>query len=235
MSHQATAWAIRQRGLKPAVKILLWHLADHHNPSFGCFPSQKRLAAECEISERTVGTHLRTLEDLGLIRRVKSRASGEFFRTEYELNFEYIHTPPEKIADGEKHASPPENLRTHHRKKLPTNLVRGTSNITHANACATFVAQNENFWSDSLQILLGSGVTERRARSIIGKWLSEGASQALVIDALQKSKAAADPASHAAAIILEKRPARDSEIPEGAKKTLGIMKGLANGEQTSWD
>ncbi|SEG14890.1 hypothetical protein SAMN05421751_11282 [Jhaorihella thermophila] len=41
MSHYATTWAIRQRGLKPATKLVLWYLADRHNPDYGCFPSQE--------------------------------------------------------------------------------------------------------------------------------------------------------------------------------------------------
>jgi hypothetical protein len=39
MSHEATNWAIQQRGLKPTTTIVLWHLCDRHNPDFGCFPS----------------------------------------------------------------------------------------------------------------------------------------------------------------------------------------------------
>ena len=35
MSHKATVWAIQQRGLKPATKIVLWFLCDRHNPDFG--------------------------------------------------------------------------------------------------------------------------------------------------------------------------------------------------------
>ena len=48
MSHAATNWAIQQRGLKPATKIVLWHLCDRHNPDFGCFPTQARLAEDYE-------------------------------------------------------------------------------------------------------------------------------------------------------------------------------------------
>ena len=58
MSHKATLWAIEQRGLKPTTKIVLWHLCDRFNPDFGCFPSQARLAADCEISRSTLNDHL---------------------------------------------------------------------------------------------------------------------------------------------------------------------------------
>lgn len=69
MSHEATSWAIKQRGLKPYAKIVLWHLADRHNPDFGCFPSQDRLAADAEVSRSALNNQLSELENLGLIRR----------------------------------------------------------------------------------------------------------------------------------------------------------------------
>ncbi|MGC9457825.1 MAG: helix-turn-helix domain-containing protein [Halothiobacillaceae bacterium] len=70
MSHAATNWAIRQRGLKPATKIVLWHLADCHNGHTGqCNPRQDTLADMCEMSRSTLNLHLRKLEDVGLIKR----------------------------------------------------------------------------------------------------------------------------------------------------------------------
>ena len=71
MSHAGTNWAIQQRGLKPTTKIVLWHLCDRFNPDYGCFPSQERLAHDCEISRATLNRHLDTLEECGLIRRVR--------------------------------------------------------------------------------------------------------------------------------------------------------------------
>ena len=70
MSHKATLWAIEQRGLKPTTKIILWHLCDRFNPDYGCFPSQQRLALDCEISRSTLNEHLDRLEASGLLRRV---------------------------------------------------------------------------------------------------------------------------------------------------------------------
>lgn len=72
MSHAATNWAIKQRGLKPAAKLVLWNLADRHNADSGrCDPSQARLAEDCEMSRSTLNVHLRVLEEAGLIRRVQ--------------------------------------------------------------------------------------------------------------------------------------------------------------------
>ena len=72
MSHEATNWAIKQRGLKPTTKIVLWHLCDRFNPDYGCFPSQERLAHDCEIGRAHAERHLDQLEAAGLlIRRIR--------------------------------------------------------------------------------------------------------------------------------------------------------------------
>ncbi|TIO46995.1 MAG: helix-turn-helix domain-containing protein, partial [Mesorhizobium sp.] len=64
-----TNWAITQRGLKPATRVVLWHLCDRHNPDLGCFPSQDKLAYDCEMSRSALNEHLKILELTGLIRR----------------------------------------------------------------------------------------------------------------------------------------------------------------------
>ena len=70
MSHAATNWAIKQRGLKPAAKIVLWHLADCHNGHTGqCNPRQALLAEMCEMGRSTLNRHLDELEKRGLIKR----------------------------------------------------------------------------------------------------------------------------------------------------------------------
>ena len=72
MSHKATNWAIGVRGLKPATKIVLWHLADCHNAQTGvCNPIQATLASLCEMSRSTLNLHLLALEERGLIGRIQ--------------------------------------------------------------------------------------------------------------------------------------------------------------------
>lgn len=90
MSHAGTNWAIQQRGLRPIAKLLLWHLADCHNPTQGCFPAQEYLADRCEISRSSVNRTLDELEAAGLIRREK-RVHADTKRqmpTRYFLAFE---------------------------------------------------------------------------------------------------------------------------------------------------
>lgn len=90
MSHFATNWAIRQRKLKPTTKIVLWHLCDRHNPDYGCFPAQNRLAHDCEISRAALNSHLTLLEERGLLRRERriDPITKRLMSTRYILGFE---------------------------------------------------------------------------------------------------------------------------------------------------
>lgn len=66
-----TALAMKQKGLRPATKVVLYWIADHHNSETGdCFPSINRLAVLCEMSRRSVETHITALEDQGLLKRI---------------------------------------------------------------------------------------------------------------------------------------------------------------------
>ena len=99
MSHEATNWAIKQRRLKPTTKIVLWHLCDRFNPDYGCFPSQDRLAHDCEISRSTLNDHIGQLEALGLLRRVPriDPATKRQLPTRYILCFEPGFTPADVV------------------------------------------------------------------------------------------------------------------------------------------
>jgi DNA-binding transcriptional ArsR family regulator len=113
MSHYMTALAMKQVGLKPAAKIVLYWLADHYNQSTGeCFPSHKRLAELCEMTDRSVRLHLDQLAEAGLIEVVKrTRDNGSQTSNSYHLKMrtdddgrkifptpqENISTPPVQI------------------------------------------------------------------------------------------------------------------------------------------
>ena len=98
MSHMMTALAMKQRGLKPAAKILLYWLADHFNGETGlCCPSVETLAEECQISRATVFRYRAELESAGLIVRAsESRADGGQGQTSYSLN---LGQPPVSNCD----------------------------------------------------------------------------------------------------------------------------------------
>ena len=92
MSHYMTALAMKQKGLKPATKIVLYWLADHHNEQTGrCFPSLKKLAEECEMDKSTVIRHLAVLEERGLIKRdQRKRENGSLSSNTYRLQLSEV-------------------------------------------------------------------------------------------------------------------------------------------------
>ena len=104
MSHAATNWAIQQRGLKPATKIVLWFLCDRHNPNFGCFPTQARLAEDEGTSISALNDHLAMLERLGLIHRIRAHDPHNHRRlpTRYILGLkqEFPQKPAPESRDG---------------------------------------------------------------------------------------------------------------------------------------
>ena len=125
MSHDATNWAIKQKGLKPATKIVLWQLADRHHPDNGCFPSIATLAEDCEMSERSVHTHIKELERLGLIeidKETRKSACGKFRSNNYILRVN--SAPSANSAVGKSTSKPSANLRSDRLQNLPTNPVR---------------------------------------------------------------------------------------------------------------
>lgn len=125
MSHRATEWAIRQKGLKPATKIVLWHLCDRHHPDNGCFPKQETLAADCEMSRSTLNLHLSKLEELGLIRRDAGREAGSMKHrpTRYWLAFEGEETVSENRTKtvSENRTEAPKTVSEKREKPCPKN------------------------------------------------------------------------------------------------------------------
>lgn len=145
MSHEATSWAIKQRGLKPATKIVLFYLADRHNPDHGCFPSQKTLADDAEMSERSVRDHLDVLEAKGLIARATGHSGGQFKSNRYllafEADFQRQNLPSAKSASGENASAPTAKSAADRRQDLPTNLVTEPCNGTRKKSTAGADAQ----------------------------------------------------------------------------------------------
>ena len=81
---------MQQKGLKPAAKIVLYWIADHHNSETGaCFPSLSVLADECEMDRATVIRHITALSEFGLIQKVeRNRNNGSRTSNGYQLLLE---------------------------------------------------------------------------------------------------------------------------------------------------
>lgn len=121
MSHAATNWAVTVRGIKPGAKVVLWHLADSHNPHNGCFPSLEYLAHHSECSLASVKNHLNEIEAAGHIKRVRMRdpvtrkqLSTRYFLA-FEAGFESVESneppgPSRAVEKPEKEASRGQDL-----------------------------------------------------------------------------------------------------------------------------
>ena len=194
MSHRATNWAIQQRGLAPATKLVLWHLCDRHNPDYGCFPSQDQLAADAEISRASLNTHLDKLEQAGLIRRER-RLDDDTKRqrtTRYFLGFEEEFAP--KPCPDSGHGSTPEpcpDLAKSRVQNLDTNLVSKEPVITtardagatregRAEVCADDEGPDLDAAEAACLAACGEGMTPAAKAAItgttatIGAWLKAG-------------------------------------------------------------
>jgi DNA-binding transcriptional ArsR family regulator len=114
MSHYMTALAMRQTGLKPAAKIVLYWLADHYNGETGdCFPSQKRMAELCEMTDRSVRKQIDVLKQAGLIEVIeRKRPNGSQTSNAYRLKMD---DKGRKNIPGDM-----ENISTTSRKFIPT-------------------------------------------------------------------------------------------------------------------
>lgn len=92
MSHKATQWlaSIAPDEVSHVEFRVLFHLCDCHNPSLGCFPSQKYLLDMCAVSNGGLNNALASLETKGLIRREKrhQERTGKRLPTRYFMPFE---------------------------------------------------------------------------------------------------------------------------------------------------
>ena len=190
MSHRATNWAIQQRGLAPATKLVLWHLCDRHNPDYGCFPSQDQLAADAEISRASLNVHLDKLEQAGLIRRER-RIDDDTKRqrtTRYFLGFEegFALKPCPDSGHGSTPAPCPDFAKSRV-QNLDTNPVSKEPVITTArDACATREGRPDDEGPDldaaeaACLAACGEGMTPAARAAVtattatIGAWLKAG-------------------------------------------------------------
>ena len=171
MSHYMTALAMQQKGIKPATKIVLYWIADHHNSETNaCFPSLSTLADECEISKRAVQDHIECLAQIGLIKKIeRSRTNGSQTSNGYSLNL--IKQPwqnlPPPLAES---ASPPvQNLPPH-------NL--GSNN--HVNITKKNMAIFDDLWS-MYPKKVGKGQARKALASALSKTSAEKIQQSLAL------------------------------------------------------
>ena len=143
MSHYMTALAMKQKGLKPAAKIVLYWIADHHNGETGqCNPSIKRLAECCEMSRRSVENHITALANAGLI-EVKNayRENGGKTSNSYTLCFGDVDAQNLRKGSAKSAQGDLQNLRM-------KNLVRKNLGIEPRDIAHSENDRFDEFWSE---------------------------------------------------------------------------------------
>jgi hypothetical protein len=90
MSIKALVWALNLPDLSDGEYRVLTRLADRHNPDFGCFPSIRKVAEDCNKKSRSsIFNHLNSLEKKGFIKRIhRVRPDGQQTSNEYILYFD---------------------------------------------------------------------------------------------------------------------------------------------------
>lgn len=176
MSHYMTALAMRQRGLKPATKIVLYWLADHHNETTGdCFPSYSTLAKECEMDRATVIRHINELIELRLIERVeRTRENGSRTSNGYRLS---LKNNPSQNATTPVANCDPHNLGNITNKKTNNKLlVKKGSRWT----------ENHNVEQEWIEWAISQGLEEESAKLEADKfsdyWLAATGAKATKLD-----------------------------------------------------
>lgn len=82
MSFQAMAWAVKQKVGNATGKAILIMLANYADEKGECFPSQERLADECECSVSTVARWIQAFEGIGFLSRQKQYGEGGYRRAD---------------------------------------------------------------------------------------------------------------------------------------------------------
>ncbi len=135
-------------------KLILAKLADNANDQGECWPSYKYIAEHCETSRRSVMSHIKELEKIGLLRierRIgpKGNSSNVFHLTldgKKKSDANGNHTPSENSAPPSENSAPPpsENIspRTSHSLE-PVNEPKDTLSEMDSDAAEVLEYLNE--------------------------------------------------------------------------------------------
>ncbi|EAZ8969688.1 helix-turn-helix domain-containing protein [Salmonella enterica] len=139
MSMNLMAKAMSIKVGNPLRKLVLIKLSDNANDEGECWPSYQHIADQCEVSRSTVKSHIRALEDMGLLKR-EFRRKGELNQSNvFYLTLDNAQQiPPESGGAGaDLGGGAGADPRTYHsfepvkepleRKKKPSSMPEGFS------------------------------------------------------------------------------------------------------------
>ncbi|EHA9398484.1 helix-turn-helix domain-containing protein [Salmonella enterica subsp. enterica serovar Newport] len=127
MSMNLMAKAMSIKVGNPLRKLVLIKLADNANDEGECWPSYQHIADQCEVSRSTVKSHIRALEDMGLLKR-EFRRKGELNQSNvFYLTLDNAQQiPPESGGAGADRGGAGADPRTYHSfepVKEPKNIM----------------------------------------------------------------------------------------------------------------
>lgn len=101
MSVQAITCALAIRGITASEKLVLLALANYADENMQCFPSQKRLADDTCLTERTMRTVIASLTERGMLSKVeRRRPDGTRASDLFTLHFAGEVTPQAEIISA---------------------------------------------------------------------------------------------------------------------------------------
>ena len=156
MSVHAVSWAFRQKVGDAGAKLVLIKLADQANDRGECWPSQRTLADECEMSPRTVQRKLELLYALKLVAsEQRTRENGSASTLLYKLTpVRQSDAPPHDTGDV-----PPTTPVSY-----PEPSLEPTSPSEDGEGDADAPRDRDEIW-DFLEETFGSVGTDRRAQA----------------------------------------------------------------------
>ena len=108
MSINQMLLALKAKTGSSARKLVLLKLADNSNDEGVCFPSHQNIADHCEMTKRSVITHINRLEADGFLTKTHRKTQKGNSSNNYQLS---ISPPSENISPPSENISPPsENI-----------------------------------------------------------------------------------------------------------------------------
>ena len=177
MSHIATSWAFKQKGISSTAKLVLIFLADYHNHKTElCFPSRTLLAEDCCCDERTITRSIQELRASGLIAyEERAAANGRKTSNTYQLFLSKGQSVPTDTV-GQSVPIPRDNLTG--LEPVINNIGTSSSSDLDDPVLLIFDTYEEKpktedkyFWDEAVGMLMGMGVANVTSRTFVGKCL----------------------------------------------------------------
>ena len=174
MSVQALSSAFAIRGLTPSEKLVLLALANYADANLRCYPSHNTLSADTGLSERTILTVLKSLEEKQVLSR-EARRRGDGSRASDLITLCMCGEMVSPRGENDRQSKPQltvvggETISPHE----PRTNLQIEEPRTEANASAAD-HPNKKAWGEATALLIAlGGMTVSGARAFFGKLLSQ--------------------------------------------------------------